>query len=215
MISIPIWRLFFLLLSILAFYFIFYEDSQYKPFGFHYWLGLVACLWVTFATLISYFIALHVVQLWSIIDLNSLRFCFSSSFCYVQLALASYPYMRLKPSSDEQSITDRSERKTSIEFFGELLVEFLTGLADFAERKHPPFGIRYWLGWLGVLIHVLLFALLTCVTVFFFIFLLEGKGFIHGVVAIVFLLFALFWLWKCGKTILKMWQVTIYYLAIH
>lgn len=41
----------------LAFYFIFYEDSQYKPFGFHYWLGLVACLWVTFATLISYFIA--------------------------------------------------------------------------------------------------------------------------------------------------------------
>jgi hypothetical protein len=94
-----------------------------------------------------------------------------------------------------------------MEFFGELLVEFLTGLADFAERKHPPFGIRYWLGWLGVLIHVLLFALLTCVTVFFFIFLLEGKGFIHGVVAIVFLLFALFWLWKCGKTILKMWQV--------
>ena len=147
--------------------------------------------------------------------MNSLRFCFSSSFCYVQLALASYPYMRLKPSSDEQSITDRSERKTSIEFFGELLVEFLTGLADFAERKHPPFGIRYWLGWLGVLIYVLLFALLTCVTVFFFIFLLEGKGFIHGVVAIVFLLFALFWLWKCGKTILKMWQVTIYYLAIH
>ncbi|HEM3689809.1 TPA: MFS transporter [Streptococcus suis] len=57
MISIPIWRLFFLLLSIFAFYFIFYEDSQYKPFGFHYWLGLVACLWVTFATLISYFIA--------------------------------------------------------------------------------------------------------------------------------------------------------------
>jgi len=57
MISIPIWRLFFLLLSILAFYFIFYEDSQYKPFGFHYWLGLVVCLWVTCATLISYFIA--------------------------------------------------------------------------------------------------------------------------------------------------------------
>ncbi|HFI0331916.1 TPA: hypothetical protein ACGOVE_000472 [Streptococcus suis] len=74
-----------------------------------------------------------------------------------------------------------------MEFFGELLVEFLTGLADFAERKRPPFGIRYWLGWLGVLIHVLLFALLTCVTVFFFIFLLEGKGLIHGIVAIVFL----------------------------
>ena len=93
----------------------------------------------------------------------------------MQLALASYPYMRLKPSSDEQSITDRSERKTSMEFFGELLVEFLTGLADFAERKHPPFGIRYWLGWLGVLIYVLLFALLTCVTVFFFIFFIGRK----------------------------------------
>ena len=78
------------------------------------------------------------VQPLSIIDLYSLRFCFSSSFCYVQLALASYPYIRLKPSSDEQSIPDRSERKTSMEFFGELLVEFLTGLADFAETKHLP-----------------------------------------------------------------------------
>lgn len=123
--------------------------------------------------------------------------------------------MRLKPSSDEQSITDRSERKTSVDFLVELLVEFLTGLADFAERKHPPFGFRYWLGWLGVLIHVLLFALLTCVTVFFFVFFLEGKGLMNVVVAIVFLLLALFWLWKYGKTILKMWQVTIYYSTIY
>ncbi|CYU76049.1 hypothetical protein [Streptococcus suis] len=102
-----------------------------------------------------------------------------------------------------------------MEFFGELLVEFLTGLADFDEKKHPPFGIRYWLGWLGVLIHVLLLALLTCVTVFFFKFFLDGKGLINVVVAVVFLLFALFWLWKSGKTILKMWHATIYYLAIH
>ncbi len=123
--------------------------------------------------------------------------------------------MRLKPSSDEQSITDRSERKTSVDFLVELLVEFLTGLADFAERKHPPFGFRYWLGWLGVLIHVLLFSLLTCVTVFFFVFFLEGKGLMNVVVAIVFLLLALFWLWKYGKTILKMWQVTIYYSTIY
>lgn len=123
--------------------------------------------------------------------------------------------MRLKPLSDEQSITDRSERKTSVDFLVELLVEFLTGLADFAERKHPPFGFRYWLGWLGVLIHVLLFALLTCVTVFFFVFFLEGKGLMNVVVAIVFLLLALFWLWKYGKTILKMWQVTIYYSTIY
>ena len=102
-----------------------------------------------------------------------------------------------------------------MEFFGELLVEWLTGVADFAERKHAPFGIRYWLGWLGVLFYVLLFALLTCVTVFFFIFLLVGEGWMHGVVAIGLLLFALFWLCQCGKTILKMWQATIYYLAIH
>lgn len=73
-----------------------------------------------------------------------------------------------------------------MEFFGELLVEFLTGLADFDEKKHPPFGIRYWLGWLGVLIHVLLLALLTCVTVFFFKFFLVGKGLINVVVAVVF-----------------------------
>ncbi|HEL1579539.1 hypothetical protein [Streptococcus suis] len=102
-----------------------------------------------------------------------------------------------------------------MEFLGELVFEFLMGLADFDERKYAPFGLRYWLGWLGVLIHVLLLALLTCVTVFFFKFFLDGKGLIHVVVAVVFLLFALFWFWKSGRTILKMWQATIYYLAIH
>ncbi len=57
MVAFPIWRLFFLLLSISAFYFIFYEDSQYKPFGFRYWLGLAACIWLNLVTLVSYFIA--------------------------------------------------------------------------------------------------------------------------------------------------------------
>ncbi|HFI0247821.1 TPA: MFS transporter [Streptococcus suis] len=57
MVAIPIWRIFFLLLSVSTFYFIFYEDSQYKPFGFRYWLGLVACIWLNFVTLASYFIA--------------------------------------------------------------------------------------------------------------------------------------------------------------
>uniref|UniRef100_UPI002AAC0ACF MFS transporter n=2 Tax=Streptococcus TaxID=1301 RepID=UPI002AAC0ACF len=56
-VAFPIWRLFFLLLSISAFYFIFYEDSQYKPFGFRYWLGVGACIWLNFVTLASYFIA--------------------------------------------------------------------------------------------------------------------------------------------------------------
>ncbi|HFU4463400.1 TPA: MFS transporter [Streptococcus suis] len=57
MVAIPIWRIFFIVLSISAFYFIFYEDSRYKPFGFRYWLGLVACIWLNLVTLASYFIA--------------------------------------------------------------------------------------------------------------------------------------------------------------
>lgn len=57
MVAFPIWRLFFLLPSISAFYFIFYEDSQCKPFGFRYWLGLAVCIWLNFVTLASYFIA--------------------------------------------------------------------------------------------------------------------------------------------------------------
>lgn len=57
MVAFPIWRSFLILLSFSSFFLVFYEDSQYKPFGFRYLLGLVACLWVAFATLISYFIA--------------------------------------------------------------------------------------------------------------------------------------------------------------
>ncbi|HFH9938956.1 TPA: MFS transporter [Streptococcus suis] len=57
MVAFPIWRLFFIVLSISAFYFIFYEDSQYKPFGFRYWQGLAACIWLNLVTLVSYFIA--------------------------------------------------------------------------------------------------------------------------------------------------------------
>ncbi|WP_449457700.1 MFS transporter [Streptococcus suis] len=48
---------FTIVLSISAFYFIFYEDSQYKPFGFRYWQGLAACIWLNLVTLVSYFIA--------------------------------------------------------------------------------------------------------------------------------------------------------------
>lgn len=102
-----------------------------------------------------------------------------------------------------------------MEFFGELFVEFLTGLADFDEKKYPPFGLRYWLGWLGVLTNLLLLVLLSFVTVFFFMFFLQGKGLFNGLAALVFLFFALFWLWKSGKMILKMWRVTIYYSSIH
>ncbi|MDG3282229.1 hypothetical protein MKN08_10285, partial [Streptococcus suis] len=57
MVAVPIWRSFLILLSFSSFFLVFYEDSQYKPFGFRYWLGLVACIWLNFVTLASYFIA--------------------------------------------------------------------------------------------------------------------------------------------------------------
>ncbi|MHB9795625.1 MFS transporter [Streptococcus suis] len=57
MVAVPIWRSFLILLSFSSFFLVFYEDSQYKPFGFRYWLGLVACIWLNLVTLASYFIA--------------------------------------------------------------------------------------------------------------------------------------------------------------
>ncbi|MDW8682081.1 hypothetical protein Q7W17_08155 [Streptococcus suis] len=62
-----------------------------------------------------------------------------------------------------------------MEFLGELLVEFLTGLADFDEKKHPPFGIRYWLGWLGLLTNLLMLFFLTFVTLVFSLMFAEGR----------------------------------------
>lgn len=57
MVAVPIWRSFLILLSFSSIFLVFYEDSQYKPFGLRYWLGLVACIWLNFVTLVSYFIA--------------------------------------------------------------------------------------------------------------------------------------------------------------
>ncbi|HFI0715541.1 TPA: MFS transporter [Streptococcus suis] len=57
MVAIPIWRSFLILLSFSSFFLVFYEDGQYKPFGFRYWLGLVVCIWLNLVTLASYFIA--------------------------------------------------------------------------------------------------------------------------------------------------------------
>ncbi len=35
-----------------------------------------------------------------------------------------------------------------MEIIGEILVEFLTGLADFDEKKHPPLAFAIgWAGW--------------------------------------------------------------------
>lgn len=57
MVTVPIWRSFLILLSFSSFFLVFYEDSQYKPFGLRYWLGGGACIWLNFVTLASYFIA--------------------------------------------------------------------------------------------------------------------------------------------------------------
>lgn len=57
MVAVPIWRSFLILLSFSSFFLVFYEDSQYKPFGLRYWLGLVAYIWLNLVTLVSYFIA--------------------------------------------------------------------------------------------------------------------------------------------------------------
>lgn len=104
MVAFPIWRLFFLLLSISAFYFIFYEDSQYKPFGFRYWLGLAACIWLNFVTLVSYFIAFTGG---SIMVYNRVEQPMVLLFIFVLCHLAFYRCMRLKPSSDEPNIIYR------------------------------------------------------------------------------------------------------------
>lgn len=56
MVEIPFLRSMLIFLSVLAFHFIDYEDSKYKPFGVRYWISLVACIWINCVTFISYFI---------------------------------------------------------------------------------------------------------------------------------------------------------------
>ncbi|HFI0424572.1 TPA: hypothetical protein ACGOWZ_001151 [Streptococcus suis] len=98
-----------------------------------------------------------------------------------------------------------------MEFFGELLVEFLTGLADFDEKKHPPFGIRYWLGWLGLLTNLLMLFFLTFVTLVFFLMFAEGRSWSFLFLALLFMPILFFWLYKTHGFIRKMWRVTLYY----
>ncbi|MGQ7367594.1 hypothetical protein ACTGXZ_08390 [Streptococcus suis] len=101
-----------------------------------------------------------------------------------------------------------------MEFLGELLVEFLTGLADFDEKKHPPFGIRYWLGWLGLLINCLMLGLLTFVPAVFLLMFLDGEGWVNLILAILFIPILLFWLLKTLGFVKKMCRVTKYYKMI-
>lgn len=54
MLTGSIWRKVILLFSLVAVQLIHYEDDRYQPFGFRYWLGLVACLWLNLVALASY-----------------------------------------------------------------------------------------------------------------------------------------------------------------
>lgn len=101
-----------------------------------------------------------------------------------------------------------------MEFLGELVFEFLAGLADFDERKYAPFGLRYWLGWLGLLINFLMLGLLTFVPTVFLLMFLDGKGWVNLILAILFIPILLFWLLKTLGFVKKMWQVTTYYKMI-
>ncbi|HFU4458740.1 TPA: hypothetical protein ACGPAL_000284 [Streptococcus suis] len=74
-----------------------------------------------------------------------------------------------------------------MEFLGELLIEFLTGLADFDERKYPPFSLRYWLGWLGIMTNLLMLSFLTFVTLVFSLMFAEGRGWSFLVLALLFM----------------------------
>ncbi|HFI0467013.1 TPA: hypothetical protein ACGOYW_000395 [Streptococcus suis] len=101
-----------------------------------------------------------------------------------------------------------------MEFLGELLIEFLTGLADFDERKYPPFSLRYWLGWLGILINLLMLSFLVFVTLVFLWMFAGGRGWSFLVLALLFMPILLFWLYKTLGFIRKMWHVTLYYRKI-
>ncbi|NQN68183.1 hypothetical protein HPA05_06770 [Streptococcus suis] len=101
-----------------------------------------------------------------------------------------------------------------MEFLGELVFEFLAGLADFDERKYTPFGLRYWMGCFGLLINLLMLGLLTFVPIVFLLMFLDGKGWDKLVIALLFTPILLFWLFKTLGFVKKMWQVTTYYKMI-
>lgn len=96
----------------------------------------------------------------------------------------------------------------------EIVLECLMGLADFDEKKYKPFGFRYWLGWLGITVNLLLLALLACVTAISFLRCLQDKTWREALILVFLLPVTLFWCWKTTLRIRKMWQVTRFYQRI-
>ncbi|MDQ8760271.1 hypothetical protein [Streptococcus ruminantium] len=98
-----------------------------------------------------------------------------------------------------------------MQILGELLLELLMELPDFDERKHPPFGVRYWLGWLGILFNVMCMVLIGFLVVYLFFDFLKRKELFTVTMAMVLLPVAIYWLWRTIRRMRKMWQVTVYY----
>lgn len=96
----------------------------------------------------------------------------------------------------------------------EIVLEYLTELADLDEKKYKPFGFRYWLDWLGITVNLLLLTLLTCVTAISFLRCLHDKSWREALVVVFLFPVTLFWCWKTTHRIRKMWQVTRFYQRI-
>lgn len=99
-----------------------------------------------------------------------------------------------------------------MQLIGELIIEFLTELPDFNPKKHKPFGGRYWLGWLGILVNLIMGGLLLFL-VGHLIFAI-GKGNLALIlISNLFLIpITLFWFWRTIHLIKKMWQTSLYYI---
>lgn len=57
MVYFDFWKIVLIFLSSSVFYFVHYEDKNYKPFGLRYWFRLIGCIWLNLVTLISYLVA--------------------------------------------------------------------------------------------------------------------------------------------------------------
>ena len=57
MVYFDFWKIVLIFLSSSVFYFVHYEDKNYKPFGLRYWFSLIGCIWLNLVTLISYLVA--------------------------------------------------------------------------------------------------------------------------------------------------------------
>nr|WNF84065.1 hypothetical protein RJW52_10210 [Streptococcus suis] len=79
----------------------------------------------------------------------------------------------------------------------------MTELPDFDPKKHKPFGGRYWLGWLGILVNLIMGAFLAFL-VGYTLFSI-GKGNLAFI--LIFTLFliptTLFWFWRTSRLFKK------------